>query len=156
MSTFCSMIRCNEEKDTIVGTSTSCSASCVSCTAMRIRTSSSKILQLFHRLRHRCSENLHRGTTAHEVDNVLHGVPLDLLLRPDASEAVRPRPGGMHFFGRQEKSTQCLPPGLRCSGTWPCSVVLLVPTPALVNLHSDRAMATLIRAYFKYAHFTPA
>ena len=44
MPTFCSIICCNMEKDTIVGTSTSCSASCVSRTAVRTGTSSSKIL----------------------------------------------------------------------------------------------------------------
>ena len=46
------------------------------------------VRQLFHHLRHRCIENLHHGSKAHEVDNVLHGVPLDSLLRP----RVRDRP----------------------------------------------------------------
>ena len=39
MSTFCSTIRCNEEKDVIVGTSTSCSASCGSRTGVRTESS---------------------------------------------------------------------------------------------------------------------
>ena len=40
------------------------------------------VRQLFHHLRHRCTKNLHHGSKAHEVDNVLHSVPLDPLLRP--------------------------------------------------------------------------
>ena len=44
MSTCCSIVHCNEEKDKIVGTSTSCSASCESRTAVRIGTSKGRIL----------------------------------------------------------------------------------------------------------------
>ena len=45
ISTFCSKVRCNrEEQDMIVGTSTSSSTICVSRTAVRMGTSSSKIL----------------------------------------------------------------------------------------------------------------
>ena len=44
MSTFCFVISCSKDQDTIVGTSTSCSASCVSRTRARIGTSSDKIL----------------------------------------------------------------------------------------------------------------
>ena len=43
MSTWCSTVRCNEELDTIVGTSTSCSASCVSRHKRRRATSRGKI-----------------------------------------------------------------------------------------------------------------
>ena len=45
------------------------------------------------------------------IDDLLHGAPLSPLLRPDASEAVRPRPGRQAHLRRPEKSTQCLPPG---------------------------------------------
>ena len=44
MSTVCSIIRCNEENDTIVGTSTSCSASCGSRTEVRSGMNSTKNL----------------------------------------------------------------------------------------------------------------
>ena len=44
MSTCCSTVRCNEEEEMIVGTSTSCSASCVTRTAVRLGTSKSRIL----------------------------------------------------------------------------------------------------------------
>ena len=44
MSTCCSTVRCNEEKEMIVGTSTSCSASCGTRTAVRIGTSKGRIL----------------------------------------------------------------------------------------------------------------
>ena len=47
MSTFCSIIRCNEENDTIVGTSTSCSASCGSGTKVRRGMTSRLILGHF-------------------------------------------------------------------------------------------------------------
>ena len=44
MLTFCFVISCSKDQDTIVGSSTSCSANCVSRTAVRMVTSSSKIL----------------------------------------------------------------------------------------------------------------
>ena len=116
MARFCSTIRCNEEKDMIVGNSTSCSASCVSRTTVRTGTSSGRILGTsitcsgsgksvpkncarFGNCSTICGAGSSRNcTNAHKVDNVLHSVPLGPLLRPDASEEVRPRPGGRYIF----------------------------------------------------------
>ena len=50
------------------------------------------VWQLFHRLRHRSVENLHHGREADEVDDVLHGVPLDSFLRPGLCENPGPHP----------------------------------------------------------------
>ena len=50
------------------------------------------VWQLFHRLRHRSIEDLHHGSKADEVDNVLQGVPLDPLLRSHLDERWRPAP----------------------------------------------------------------
>ena len=138
MSTFCSIISCSKEQDTIDGTSTSCSASCESHTAVRIGISSCKILgtsitfsgtgrrvekahdvlQLVDHLRRRIVEKRHRRDC---IDSLLLGAPQILLLRPDASEAVRPRPGGRHIFDVQGKVLGACRLGVGCSGTWPCS-----------------------------------
>ena len=53
------------------------------------------VLQLFHRLRHRRVENLHHGRKADEIDNVLHGVPLNPFLRPGLCENPGPHPCGV-------------------------------------------------------------
>ena len=50
------------------------------------------VWQLFHRLRHRSIEDLHHGSKADEVDNVLQGVPLDPLLRSHLDERWPPAP----------------------------------------------------------------
>ena len=73
----------------------------------------------------------------HAVDDLLHGAPQNPFLR----------------------TRQCLPPGgVGCSGTWPCSAARShLPELSILGprevwcLYSDRAIATLIRAYFKYA-----
>ena len=48
--------------------------------------------QSVHHLRHRYTKSMHHGR---DVANLLHGVPQNPLLRPDANEAVRPRPAGL-------------------------------------------------------------
>ena len=59
--------------------------------------------QLVPRLRHRCIENLHHRSKAHEVDNMLHGVPLDPLLRPwRLCQAGRPPPTGLFVVQAEE------------------------------------------------------
>ena len=86
------------------------------------------VWQLFHRLRHRSVENLHRMRAADEVDDVLHGVPLDPLLRPRPGENPGAATRRQAHLRRPEKSTQCLPPG-----EWVLPelgrVFRLVPTP---------------------------
>ena len=109
------------KKDTIVGTSTSCSASFVSRTAVRIGTSSGKILgtsitcsgsgmsvskkmhdvrKLFHYLRRRIVESRQRRDS---IDDLQHGAPQNPLLRPgQGRKPVRPCSAG-HFFVEAEE-----------------------------------------------------
>ena len=115
MSTICSAVG-SLTKYKIVGTSTNSSTSCGSRTKVHGGMSSTKILgtsitcsairkqrieatkdvhQLFSHQRHR---NIERRQERRAVTNLFHCVPLDPLPRPDASEAVRPRPGGRHIF----------------------------------------------------------
>ena len=53
------------------------------------------IHQLFSHQQHRDVKNRQRRRG---VDDLVHWVLLNPLLRPDASEAVRPRPGGRHLI----------------------------------------------------------
>ena len=58
------------------------------------------VWQLFHRLRHKSIEDLHHGSKADEVENVLHGVPLDLLLWPKRlcqTDRALPPPGSPSY-----------------------------------------------------------
>ena len=74
---------------------------------------------------------------------------LNPLLRPDASEAFRPRPGGRHIFDVQGKVLSACPAwGVGCSRTWPCSTAR--SHPAFVGLrraewcvYAARAMRTV-------------
>ena len=121
--------------DTIDGTSPICSASCVTRTAVRMGTSSSKILgtsitctitrerveemhdvrQLFHHLRRRIVENRHRRDS---IDNLLHGALQNPHLRPgQGSDPVRPRPAGLFFKEAEELRLGCG----GGPGSWPCS-----------------------------------
>ena len=63
------------------------------------------IHQLFHHQRHR---NIKRREPKNGVDDLFHGVPLNLLLRPDLGEPVKPRPAGLFVKRRREHSTRCI------------------------------------------------
>ena len=83
------------------------------------------IRQLFHHLRHKCINNLHHGSTAHEVDNVLHGVPLDTLLRPRVRDRPRPHlPFGVLLVAQPGECLVCRRNAL---GSWcPSSLALAI------------------------------
>ena len=71
------------------------------------------IRQLLCHQRHRSIERQHDWRT---VDDVLHGVSLDPFLRPDVSEAVRPRPAGLFVKQLEELRFYLCTDGLRSRG----------------------------------------
>ena len=79
----------------ILGTSITCSGTGHSVSKKRRTSTSWSPLQ-----RHRDVKNRQRRRG---VDKLVHEVLLNPLLRPDASEAVGPRPGGRHLIHVQRK-----------------------------------------------------
>ena len=132
MAMFCSTVRCKEEYEMIVGTSTSCSAVCGgrAKSTIRRRALSSEIFGTSitgsapastskfcmnsttcspPHLRHRSIENLNRHKG---LDNLLRGVPLDPRLWPHLNK--RCRPGGKHIpLVEQVKVHRACRPGRR-------------------------------------------
>ena len=160
MLTSCSTFRCNEEKDTIVGTSTSCSASCGSRTGVRAQSSSMRILGTSITCtkpgcraarRHRPTAVLPSAAQQH----LLHGVPLVPLLRPDLREPVRPgAPDGRQVI-HVHWMVQCacrLVRGMRpergrvVQAGPPPARLLHLPVGAVWCAASARAIATVMRS----------
>ena len=87
--------------------------------------------QLFSHQRHR---NIERRQEGHAVANLFHCVPLNPLLRPDASEAVKP--GESSGTLSSSSSVKCCVPGSwesSASGTSPCTASRTPPpSPCLL------------------------
>ena len=80
--------------------------------------------ELLHHQRRRSIDDLHLRSKAHEVGQMLHGVPLNPLLRPDVGETVRPRTPELFLKQREQLG---FPLGLdRLLAPW--SVVRLGPS----------------------------
>ena len=103
------------------------------------------VWQLFHHLRHRCIEILNHGSNTHKVDNVLHSVPRDPLLRPRLGENPgRNQAAGTSSTSREKYSVPAAW-SVGSSGTWPCTsfrthpraLSILCPREVLGQGHSD-------------------
>ena len=150
MSTCCSTVRCYEEKDTIVGTSTSWSTSCVTRKAARIGTSKGRILGTSitcsgsgESTRKNCSMSGNWSTTCGTgTSSAGTGrCPTTCRRTRDCQPATSDRGAGRPPWGRG------------ASGTWPCSASR-ASHPALAVfwrcaqwcVDSARAIATAIRS----------
>ena len=172
MSTFCFVMSCSKDQDTIVGTSTSCSASCVSRTRARIGTSSDKILGTSitcsgsgKGMSRKCarfsncpticgagSSRVSKGTGS-TICCTVRRCARSCGLTSESRSGREPRRQAQHR--RPWQSTLCLPPGEEdASGTPPCSATRDPPprpwpSPGAVPLwcnFSARAIATDIRS----------
>ena len=151
-STFCSAIRCSEEKDTIVGTSTSCSAVC-DCmrqdlghcdNLLGIRRERAEevqdVWQLFPHLRHRIVEKRHRRDF---VDDLLHGAPLYPCMRTgQGSDPVRLSPFGV--LGKQIEEHR-IHPGVGRNEEWCRAAANSMRTVIRSCRRNERSRRSLLR-----------
>ena len=101
--------------------------------------------QLAHHQRHKNVKRRHPGSV---VGKLLHGVPLNRLLRPDLEEPVRPRPARLFLVEAEELRLGCggVPDRRR--------VVQLVPPPGTSRSKSKkRMMSCNCSTIWRQAHF---